>query len=92
MAHIGCHERGRDIAKDEGLRMIQYGVVNREVVYVSDPEHIVEKVAIADSARVTEPVGERIGLQGWMKTWRKKAPKLRRRRESGKRETSGAPV
>ena len=91
MSHVGCHQRGRDIAKDEGLRLVQYGVVKDEIVYLPEPRHVVEKVSIADRARVTHPVGERLGSQGWLQLLRKKMPQLRWKRQSnGGRDGDGA--
>jgi hypothetical protein len=84
MRNLGCHLKGREIAKAEveGLRMVQYGVVEDETVYITDPGYSVEKVSIADRARVRKPVtsGERLGLAKWCS--RLKVPKLRRRNRS----------
>ena len=81
---MGCHLRGREIAKAEleGLRLVQYDVLKDETVYIPDPGYNVEKVSIADRARVSKPVasGERLGLEEWFT--RLKAPKLRKKNKT----------
>lgn len=57
MRNIACDLRGREIAKAkvEGLRVVQYGVLKDETVYVPDPGCSVEKISIADQSMVTTP-------------------------------------
>ena len=58
---LGCHLRGREIAKIEGQREVQYGVLKDEAIYVSHLGHAEEKISIADRARVSKPSGYRLG-------------------------------
>ena len=67
--------------------MVQYGVLKDEIVYIPDPGYNVEKVSIADQARVRKPSvnknsGERLGVVDWYRNIKLRGPKLRRRTRS----------
>ena len=79
---LGCHLRGREIAKIEGQREVQYGVLKDEAIYVSHLGHAEEKISIADKARVSKPSGHRFGPLEWYSLLKAKMPKRRRMFES----------
>jgi hypothetical protein len=70
--------RGREIAKIEGQREVQYGVLKDEAVYVSHLGHVEEKISIADKAIVSKPSEYRLGPLEWLNLLKAKKPKRRR--------------
>lgn len=76
---LGCHLRGRDIAKIEGQHEVQYGVLKDEAIYNSQLGQLEEKISIADRARVSQPSRNRLGAWECLDLLKVRMSKRRRR-------------